>query len=98
MNKKGKISFALTAGTILAVALLVFVLFGGLSLFTWILGANLWKIIGIFLLVAVGLSYLIGRPIPFSVGKWLLIIGVALVLLPFFSDFFKEQTLAMVLP
>lgn len=99
MNKKGiAITATITVGLLLAAALVVAVLFGGAAFLVWILAKSLPLLIGVFILVAIGLSYLLKRPIPNKFVMPLLITGIALVVLPMILPALGDITLASVLP
>lgn len=94
MNKKGFV-FTLTAGLLLAGAVLLVVLFGGISLFTYVASISLWRLAGIAMLIILGVTFAMGKPIPKDVAIYILVIGLILTLLPFVSDTFNIPLSAM---
>jgi len=95
MNKRG--FFGLTVGLVVAITVLVAILFGGLAIFTYVASISLWRLAGVVLLVLAGLHFtkLGGFRMTEKVAMTMLIIGGALVVLPFISDTFNVSLSAI---
>lgn len=77
-GKKGFIPIAITAGLLLALAVVFLVLFGGIGFVLWVLKHSMFSIIGAVLLIFFGLALLKGIRVPLPI----LYVGVGLVVLP----------------
>ena len=89
MNKKAFFP-VITVGILIVLAIILAVIFGGLSFLSFFLTKSLLMLIGGFVLVVAGLALLKGIAIPYYV--W--IIGIILILLPFVVTQFKDITLS----
>jgi hypothetical protein len=85
----------LTAGLVGTIALVLLVLFGGLSALVWVLSVNAFKIVGSTILI---LAIVYGKRIPPKYFMTVLIIGGVLVVLPFISDVASNVTLSAIIP
>ena len=88
MDKKGQLfTITITTGIILAFALVLGVLFGGLSLFTYIISISIFKIIGAVMIILTLVIFLTGK---FKLSNKIVLIilgmGLALVLAPTIND------------
>lgn len=94
-NKKGQlITGTITAGVLLAIALIVFIIVGGGAVFIWLITANIYKIIGgavLILSLIVGLPLVLKNPNQKTIGvlSVFLIIGAIFFILPFLSSAFN---------
>lgn len=90
-NKNGVVSVAITVGLVLAVALVLAVLFSGISLVIAVLAFNVWRLAGLLVLATAILGVIGVGGIKLSQRNLLLMVGLGagLILLPFFSDSFN---------
>lgn len=78
-GKKGFIPFVLTAGLLLALALVLAVVFAGGILTTWVLSKNILPLTGAAIIV---LSIVLMR----NVNPWVIGVGAMMILVPFAAD------------
>lgn len=91
-NKRGFFPVAITAGLLLAFAVVVVVFFGGAAFLTWVLSKTVFFLVGATILILAGVALVKGIKIPVYVWA----IGVGLILLPNIFKALKEITLASI--
>ena len=92
MNKKGQV--LITTGIVLALAVVLFVIFGGASLLLLALSVSIFSLIGAAILIFAGIGLINGVTAPPFVWA----IGVGLVVLPMFFNALNNMSLATILP
>lgn len=91
MNNKGFLG--LTVGMLVLIVIGIGIIFGGTTLWLWMLKKTIFYVAGVTMLVFLGLGLWRGRHF-----KWYLwLIAAGLIVLPYFIDGLKAFTLASII-